>query len=420
MSSWDHGEALKLKVHGNDYARKVWLATAPPPGVGGRPREGDDIDVFKRFVVDAYERRRYYRDPTSSDGGDRGTDITGAAEDAKNVVSAKVRPSMPVSEPAINAAPVRTPSTVAPAPVVDLLDFGAFDTPAPAPATVINSSPRVASSSDAFFDPFNNNSAAMVNQSTTAATNNIVTSNSGANQANDIMSFDSFAPPSKGTAITTNASSMQSNNATSDPFGVAMATNASSMQSNNATSDPFSVLAATPNMPINNSWGMMPTNPNSMSNFNNSTMMNGGMSNFSSNNTMMMNGGGMMMNNGNAMVMMNGNFNAMNSNNAMMMNGGFNNMMNNGSAKTAMMNSMSNGGSMMPSNMVMSGGMQQQSFNRPPPQSTIMNSQSGPSMFNNNSISNNFSAGSVAGDAKTAAQTSASTKPDPFAGLMGL
>jgi len=415
MSSWDHGEALKLKVHGNDYARKVWLATAPPPGVGGRPREGDDIDVFKRFVVDAYERRRYYRDPTSSDGGDRGTDITGAAEDAKNVVSMTVRPSMPSSAPAINAAPVHTPSTIAPAPapVVDLLDFGAFDTPAPAPATFINSSPRVASSSDAFFDPFNNNSAAMVNQSTSAATNNPMTSNTGSNQANNIMSFDAFAPSSKGTAMATNAtSSLQSNNATSDPFGVAMATNASSMQSNNATSDPFSVLAATPNMPINNSWGMMPTNPNSMSNFNNSTMMNGGMSNFASNNTMMMNGGGMMMNNGTAMMMMNGNFNAMNSNNAMMMKGGFNNMIHNGGANTAMMNSMSNGGSMMPGSM--------QQYNRPPPQSTIMNSQSGPSMFNNNSISNNFSAGSVAGDAKTAAQTSASTKPDPFAGLMGL
>jgi hypothetical protein len=220
------------------------------------------------------------------------------------------------------------------------------------------------------------------------------------------MSFDAFAPSSKGRAMATNAtSSLQSNNATSDPFGVAMATN-------NSNSDPFSVLAATSTMPTNNSWGMMPTNPNIISNFNNSnTMMNGGMTNFASNNMMPMNGGGTM-NNANAMMMMmmNGNYNAMNSNNAMMMNGGFNNMMHNGGANTVMMTSMSNGGSKMPGSM--------QQYNCPPPQSTIMNNHTGSSMFNNNSISNNFSAGSVAEDTKTAARTS--SKPDPFAGLMGL
>jgi GTPase-activating protein that regulates ARFs (ADP-ribosylation factors), involved in ARF-mediated vesicular transport len=59
MSSWDQGEVLKLKKNGNEVARNTWLAGAPQPGVGGRPKEGDDVNIFKRFVVTVYEEKKY-------------------------------------------------------------------------------------------------------------------------------------------------------------------------------------------------------------------------------------------------------------------------------------------------------------------------------------------------------------------------
>ena len=68
MSSWDQGEILKLRTHGNDYARAVWLANAPEVGKGGRPKEGDDINLFKRFIVEVYEQKRYYQEPASDIG----------------------------------------------------------------------------------------------------------------------------------------------------------------------------------------------------------------------------------------------------------------------------------------------------------------------------------------------------------------
>ena len=65
MSTWTTGEVLALssaRTGGNDRARKVWLGNAPPVGTGGRPKEGSDVSVFKRFVVDAYDNRRYFRE----------------------------------------------------------------------------------------------------------------------------------------------------------------------------------------------------------------------------------------------------------------------------------------------------------------------------------------------------------------------
>ena len=79
MSAWDHGEVTRLKTHGNDYVRRVWLATAPEVGAGGRPREGDDIGVFKRFVIDVYEHKRYYREPTLVGDSCAGKDVLDVA-----------------------------------------------------------------------------------------------------------------------------------------------------------------------------------------------------------------------------------------------------------------------------------------------------------------------------------------------------
>ena len=59
-------EVLELTVEkrrGNDAARHIWLANAPPlggkyPG-GQRPKEGERIEVFKQFVVDCYEYGKF-------------------------------------------------------------------------------------------------------------------------------------------------------------------------------------------------------------------------------------------------------------------------------------------------------------------------------------------------------------------------
>lgn len=123
MSSWTDEEAAELQRKGNDYARRTWLKNAPPIGTGGRPKEGDRIDVFKRFVVDVYERKRYYDD----DEEDSGT-ASGHHTHVASAVSA--RPVNTARAPVVTRAPVRkavpahapTPS----APVADLLDFGSM------------------------------------------------------------------------------------------------------------------------------------------------------------------------------------------------------------------------------------------------------------------------------------------------------
>ena len=66
MSSWTDAEVAELELKGNDYARRTWLKNAPPVGTNGRPKEGDHVDVFKRFVVDVYERRKYYGEDTGA------------------------------------------------------------------------------------------------------------------------------------------------------------------------------------------------------------------------------------------------------------------------------------------------------------------------------------------------------------------
>ena len=108
MSSWTEGEVLQLKTHGNDHARATWLANAPPIGTHGRPKEGDPIDVFKRFIVDAYEHKKYY-----SEGGGGGAP-----------------PPPPVQAPA-------APTRIAPAPISAPIRIPPQTTLAPAPAQVV-------------------------------------------------------------------------------------------------------------------------------------------------------------------------------------------------------------------------------------------------------------------------------------------
>lgn len=120
MSSWTDQEVAELKRKGNDYARRTWLKNAPPVGQGGRPKEGDSIDTFKRFVVEAYERKRYY-------GEDDGAAPAPVASPAP-----AQRPSRATRAPVRRAVPPPAPAPAA--PVADLLDFSATSS-APASAT---------------------------------------------------------------------------------------------------------------------------------------------------------------------------------------------------------------------------------------------------------------------------------------------
>ena len=136
MSSWDQGEVLKLSKHGNDYAMKVWLANAPDVGTNGRPKEGDDINVFKRFIVDVYEKKLCYCEPP---------DENGVAQQAVATSNQHLQVANRASQQPTNRRPAPQPKKPAPPapapqqqPTLDLLDFGTFDNALPSvqPAVV--------------------------------------------------------------------------------------------------------------------------------------------------------------------------------------------------------------------------------------------------------------------------------------------
>ena len=118
MSSWTDAEVAELEAKGNDYARNTWLKNAPPVGTGGRPKEGDHIDVFKRFVVDVYEHKKYYGEYSGAP----------PAATPQHVATA-IPIAVPLSQPPItrpshfSKAPVAAPAPKA--PTADLLDFAA-------------------------------------------------------------------------------------------------------------------------------------------------------------------------------------------------------------------------------------------------------------------------------------------------------
>lgn len=131
MSSWTEGEVLELRtVGGNDRARATWLATAPPPGQNGRPRSGSPIDVFKSFIVEVYERKKYYREfPSGND-----VDVTSVSQ--QRLQSSPLPAAKPSRHQQNGESKQRQVTQLSNPPVVvDLLDFGSFDTPlASAPA----------------------------------------------------------------------------------------------------------------------------------------------------------------------------------------------------------------------------------------------------------------------------------------------
>ncbi|KAL3776239.1 hypothetical protein HJC23_011736 [Cyclotella cryptica] len=407
MSSWDHGEVLQLKTHGNDYARRVWLGNAPAVGTGGRPKEGDDINVFKRFVVEAYEHKKYYREPVDGENGSGGGQQQSNARPNSSVrASGRTITShapnaflQSANSATVNAAPAipsQQPVKSAPAPAVDLLDFGAFDSePISSNAPPSNfhfiqhsSNPSAPVASTDPFDPFNINPT--VSTSTPAAPP--AAANNAAfhmNGSNTTQASSTFAP--------------SSGKASFDPFGAITSNTNSQSTSKVPVMNNFNNGMMNGGIMNNNMMNGGTMNNNPMNGMNHPTMyqnqmqqgvfgVGGGMQ---SHNMMMMNGinsnGAAMMNgiNSNGMAMMNG----MNNNN-MMMNGNFagsNNMMLGNGVPMGMAMPISGVGSAMSTT---------------PQPVMAMNMNIMQPM--NNSISTNFSA-------KPA--TSESNKEDPFAGL---
>jgi hypothetical protein len=133
MSTWTDEEVAELERTGNDYCRRTWLKNAPPCGQNGRPQPGSDMAIYKRFVVDAYEHKRYH-------GSDDGP--------APATASASVPPPAFASRPTPSAAPRTVKAFAAPASaplpkVVDLLDFS---------APVASMPPSASGSTDIFGD----------------------------------------------------------------------------------------------------------------------------------------------------------------------------------------------------------------------------------------------------------------------------
>ena len=165
MSTWTTGEVLALssaKTGGNDRARRVWLGNAPPVGAGGRPAEGSDVNVFKRFVVDAYDNRRYFREDDedgAGDGGDGAGAGAGLSVTATTTTTTAAIAAPPAPPPAAaSRRPPPPPPPPAPPAAPDLLDFfGAFDAAAATPpvaAVAPPPPPPPPGGGSASFDPF--------------------------------------------------------------------------------------------------------------------------------------------------------------------------------------------------------------------------------------------------------------------------
>lgn len=211
MSSWTDEEAAELQRKGNDYARRTWLKNAPPVGQGGRPKEGDPVDVFKRFVVDVYERKRYYWE----DDGNVG------ATSAPPVVANHV-PRVATGATTVRRAPVRKaappPAPPPAAPVADLLDFTSMASALPQSGGSNDANP--VNTFEANFDAFapaasvpapsagaKTVTAASKNDPFTSSTTQTTATSSGSSSAFK-ADFDVFAPtatvPSSGPPASVN------------------------------------------------------------------------------------------------------------------------------------------------------------------------------------------------------------------------
>ncbi|GFH58993.1 hypothetical protein CTEN210_15469 [Chaetoceros tenuissimus] len=348
MSSWDQGEVLKLKRHGNEVARNTWLANAPPVGQGGRPKEGDDVNVFKRFIVTVYENKKYY----SADGE--------VSSPVKSSIEAP--PPQPTATFDAPTQPVKSrkpkqkakPKAPAPAPAVDLLDFGAFDSaPTPGPSTQPANQSSVstgnASNDFADFGAFESAAPSTSNQSSISVSSPTFDAFGDFSQApapapvatNTFDPFDNTSADTSATA-TTQSNDLLSMTQPSTSTTASTTTKKPVMGNNQGTSSMISSMGQAPmmnNMGMNN---MNNANMNMMNNTNMNMMNNMNMANFGGNNNMMMPNQGMM-NSQQQMMMMQQQMNnmAIHQSQQNQMQNNFN-MMNNG----MMMGNMTGGNSM--------------------------------------------------------------------------
>lgn len=458
MSSWTEGEVLQIKsAGGNDRARSTWLATAPPPGQGGRPLgEGDSINTYKKFIVDVYEGKRYFR---GNDGGGGAPSPPQQEQRQADPASALATPReyaqrqpLPVGAAVPRVRAKVTPATPPEPPVVaDLLDFGAFDT-----------APPTSSSNNEAFGAFSSTPATtnhgFGNFLTTTTITTTTSSFSAPYNNNNIDAFGDFSAPTPATLPAAapllfnpfDTSAALATSAVTDVFATAGATvpvAATTKNSNHSNFDPFGQVGGTTattttnySMPSN---GMLHQHKTPVMNNHNNFSNN-------SNNNLIGDGGGgggggtMGMKEMGGSVMTGGMMNGMVHGTGGMMNGivGLNTMMNGTSTATTTqggfgkvtmqpaLGMMSGGGttqsnhnnngmmsanSMMMNNYNNGGSYGMMTTQQQPTTTMMMNGGSVHPMninlmqsVNNNSISSNFSGVS---------QQAMPTKHDPFANL---
>jgi hypothetical protein len=414
MSAWSDQEAAALEAGGNDVARMTWLKHAPPVGSGGRPQQGCDLNVYKRFVVDVYESKRYYGEADAGAAAAASATRTAAPVQAPvaPAASQRQRPQKP------RVVPQAAPAYAAP-PVADLLDFSA---PAPAPFSAATNSTS-APAADMFAADFGSFQTAAA--PTPAASNHAANTNDhdfGSFQQHNATTSTLASGPLPPRTTTT---STPNNSFAADFADFALPTHGNPTP----PSTPVPAPTVTSKKPImgnshnaNSAISMMTQQqPQQMKQQQQQQMMMGGMPGNMNNGMMMMNSNntmnngmmnGMMMNQGmnggsgvggmnNGMMMMNNN--NMNMNNGMnsmngassigrqqqpMMNGSANNgmgmMMNNNSNMMAMNNNNGLQQPMMQPNMMMNNGMNNNGMNN----ISMMNMNQGMNQmsFGNNNV----------------------------------
>ncbi len=425
MSSWTDGEIVQIRtVGGNDRARATWLASAPPPGQNGRPAPGSSIDVYKSFIVDVYERKKYYRESTDNNGDNNAAPLSAPVVAQRQPQRLETRAPVPAQPPVQPTPP--------PQPVADLLDFGAFDTVSqPVPVSTTSSASAnmfgeftvsaAATPAAPIFDPFASNN------STTAS----IAAPSNAPAAVDVF----------GTAATTNPSltsapTMSNGFGSFDPFGagkglangstVPMSTGTATkppIMNNAAVSSSNNIGIMMGNMNVNNSIGgsimmnqpMANKNGNMMTGSNNIMGSTGAMNNYggfaNTSGTTNMYGNGMSNNNQSGMMM-----NGFSPQPTMMMGPNTGMMMNMGTnvnATTNKMCMMNNNSGMMMSNTNNKNSMMMNGF-----QSNFNQSNGSFMMMNGNNSSMGGNNSATAKNISTNFGTSnTSTRHDPFANL---
>eukprot|EP01038_Epipyxis_sp_PR26KG_P011778 gene11778-15759_t len=198
MSNWTMEEVRELtsaESGGNDAARHIWLSSAPKcgskyPGGGTRPKPGDNIEIFKRFVIDCYERGMF-RATTPFEPDANEAQLLGTAKPASRVVS---KPSSTTSSP-------RPPATSNSSTV----DFFDMNNGSDFSVRETNNAQTASNNSNSFADfgfdtkvstpsdPFSGFNASPSAFSSTTVAAPVVSSTSNSNA---FTSFDSFNAPS--------------------------------------------------------------------------------------------------------------------------------------------------------------------------------------------------------------------------------